>query len=117
MLLGIPGDNTYSNYQEATRSLWRATLSPPPPMRYKNPGPGGGPLGTGKIVMRRICFALAGFATLLASPAALAADADVLSQFGMHGRQAIDCNAPHSQNNPHSSTASRHRAMSRAPCG
>jgi phage portal protein BeeE len=23
MLLGIPGDNTYSNYQEATRSFWR----------------------------------------------------------------------------------------------
>src|SRR4029453_3846873 len=34
MLLGIPGDNTYSNYQEATRSLWRQTpppLPPPPP--------------------------------------------------------------------------------------
>jgi len=26
MLLGIPGDNTYSNYQEATRSLWRQTV-------------------------------------------------------------------------------------------
>jgi hypothetical protein len=28
MLLGIPGDNTYSNYQEATRSLWRQTVLP-----------------------------------------------------------------------------------------
>ena len=51
--------------------------------------------------MRRICFALAGLATLLASPAALAADADVLRQFGMQGRQAIDCSRPHSQDNPH----------------
>ena len=24
MLLGIPGDNTYSNYQEANRAFWRA---------------------------------------------------------------------------------------------
>jgi HK97 family phage portal protein len=28
MLLGIPGDNTYSNYQEAQRSLWRQTVLP-----------------------------------------------------------------------------------------
>lgn len=28
MLLGIPGDNTYSNYQEATRSFWRQTVVP-----------------------------------------------------------------------------------------
>jgi HK97 family phage portal protein len=28
MLLGIPGDNTYANYQEATRSLWRQTVLP-----------------------------------------------------------------------------------------
>ncbi|RMF10093.1 MAG: phage portal protein [Alphaproteobacteria bacterium] len=28
MLLSIPGDNTYSNYQEANRSLWRLTLLP-----------------------------------------------------------------------------------------
>jgi len=26
MLLAIPGDNTYSNYQEATRSFWRQTV-------------------------------------------------------------------------------------------
>jgi phage portal protein BeeE len=25
-LLAIPGDNTYSNYQEATRTLWRQVL-------------------------------------------------------------------------------------------
>lgn len=28
MLLGIPGDNTYSNYQEAQRALWRETVIP-----------------------------------------------------------------------------------------
>ena len=28
MLLGIPGDNTYSNYAEANRSFWRATVLP-----------------------------------------------------------------------------------------
>ncbi len=28
MLLGIPGDNTYANYQEASRGLWRQTVLP-----------------------------------------------------------------------------------------
>ena len=28
MLLGLPGDNTYSNYREANRALWRLTLIP-----------------------------------------------------------------------------------------
>lgn len=28
MLLGIPGDNTYANYAEANRALWRLTLLP-----------------------------------------------------------------------------------------
>jgi HK97 family phage portal protein len=28
MLLGIPGDNTYANYAEANRALWRHTLVP-----------------------------------------------------------------------------------------
>jgi len=28
MLLGIPGDNTYANYQEANRTLWRSTVLP-----------------------------------------------------------------------------------------
>jgi HK97 family phage portal protein len=28
MLLGIPGDNTYANYQEANRVFWRATVLP-----------------------------------------------------------------------------------------
>jgi len=28
MLLGIPGDNTYSNYAEANRSFWRQTVLP-----------------------------------------------------------------------------------------
>ena len=26
VLLGIPGDNTYANYQEANRALWRQTV-------------------------------------------------------------------------------------------
>jgi HK97 family phage portal protein len=28
MMLGIPGDNTYANYAEANRSLWRQTILP-----------------------------------------------------------------------------------------
>ena len=28
MLLGIPGDNTYSNYREANLSFWRQTVLP-----------------------------------------------------------------------------------------
>lgn len=28
MLLGIPGDNTYSNYSEANRTFWRQTVLP-----------------------------------------------------------------------------------------
>lgn len=28
MLLGIPGDNTYANFQEANRTLWRQTVLP-----------------------------------------------------------------------------------------
>src|SRR5262249_19647372 len=28
MLLGIPGDNTYSNYQEANKVFWRGTVLP-----------------------------------------------------------------------------------------
>lgn len=28
MVMSIPGDNTYSNYQEANRALWRSTLLP-----------------------------------------------------------------------------------------
>jgi len=28
MLLGIPGDNTYSNYREANVAFWRATVIP-----------------------------------------------------------------------------------------
>jgi phage portal protein BeeE len=28
MLLGIPGDNTFSNYQEAHRAFWRNTVIP-----------------------------------------------------------------------------------------
>ena len=28
MLLGLPGDNTYANYSEANRALWRLTIVP-----------------------------------------------------------------------------------------
>jgi phage portal protein BeeE len=28
MLLGLPGDNSYANYREANRSLWRLTILP-----------------------------------------------------------------------------------------
>ena len=28
MLLGIPGDNTFANYQEANRVFWRQTVLP-----------------------------------------------------------------------------------------
>ena len=28
MLLGLPGDNTYANYKEANRALWRLTVLP-----------------------------------------------------------------------------------------
>src|SRR5690606_23645469 len=28
MLLGLPGDNTYANYREANRALWRLTVLP-----------------------------------------------------------------------------------------
>ena len=28
MLLGIPGDNTFSNYQEANKTFWRQTVIP-----------------------------------------------------------------------------------------
>ncbi len=28
MLLGLPGDNTYANYREANRALWRLTILP-----------------------------------------------------------------------------------------
>jgi len=28
MLLGLPGDNTYANYKEANKALWRQTILP-----------------------------------------------------------------------------------------
>jgi hypothetical protein len=51
--------------------------------------------------MRHVRFAVFGMVALFACPAAQAADADVLRQFGMQGRQAIDCSRPYSQENPH----------------
>ena len=35
------------------------------------------------------------------TPGAAASDADILRKFGMLGRLAVDCNAPHSKTNPH----------------
>jgi hypothetical protein len=39
--------------------------------------------------------------TFIASTPAGATDVDALRQFGLLGRQAIDCNAPYSASNPH----------------
>jgi len=50
--------------------------------------------------MRSVSLALLSLLGLPISPA-VASDADVLRQFGMLGRIAVDCNAPHSQANPH----------------
>jgi hypothetical protein len=50
--------------------------------------------------MRFIGLALLALVGLL-GPAAAASDADVLRQFGIVGRIAIDCNAPYSASNPH----------------
>jgi len=51
--------------------------------------------------MHRITFTLVALLTLLGAAPANAADADVLKQFGMLGRLAIDCTAPYSSQNPH----------------
>ena len=61
----------------------------------------GRPAARGKMVMRNVSFAVLATAALLASPAAHAADADVLRKFGMQGRVALNCSAPYSQSNPH----------------
>ena len=53
------------------------------------------------MVMRNVSFAVLATDALLASPAAHAADADVLRKFGMQGRVALNCSAPYSQRNPH----------------
>ena len=50
--------------------------------------------------MRSFSLALLGLLGLLGSPAA-ASDADVLREFGMLGRIAVDCSAPHSSSNPY----------------
>ena len=51
--------------------------------------------------MRSLSLALLAFLGLVGSSAIAASDADILRQFGMLGRIAVDCNAPHSQSNPH----------------
>ena len=50
--------------------------------------------------MRSLSLALLSLLGLPISPAT-ASDADVLRQFGMLGRIAVDCKVPHSQANPH----------------
>ena len=52
--------------------------------------------------MRSFSLALLALLVLLGiAPADAASDRDVLKQFGMLGRIAVNCNAPHSSNNPH----------------
>ena len=51
--------------------------------------------------MRSFSLALLALLGLPIGPATAASDADVLRQFGMLGRIAVDCNAPYSQANPH----------------
>jgi len=51
--------------------------------------------------MRSVSLALLVLLTLSSSPTTAASDADVLRQFGMLGRIAVNCSAPHSSSNPH----------------
>jgi len=51
--------------------------------------------------MRSFNLALVTLCCTLLCDQAAAADADVLRQFGMLGRLAVDCKAPHSRTNPH----------------
>ena len=51
--------------------------------------------------MRSFSLALVVLCCMLLGSQAAASDADVLRQFGMLGRIAVDCNAPHSRDNPH----------------
>ena len=51
--------------------------------------------------MRFTSLVLLGFITLLGSAPADASDRDVLRQFGMYGKLAVDCAAPASSKNPH----------------
>ena len=95
--MGIPGDPQ----RLGPPPRHQHNLEPPGPDALQTLRGPGWPVGTGEFAMRRIRLALAGLATLLASPAALAADADVLRQFGMQGRVALNCGAPYSQSNPH----------------
>lgn len=48
-------------------------------------------------------FRLAVFASALfwLGPAYATSDVDMLKEFGMYGRVAVDCSAPYSSNNPH----------------
>ena len=51
--------------------------------------------------MRIASLVSLGFITLLGSAPADASDRDVLRQFGMYGKLAVDCAAPASSKNPH----------------
>jgi len=52
MLLGIPGDNTYSNYQEANRTFWRQTVLPLVARMAKAFSAWLGPAYSGKLQLR-----------------------------------------------------------------
>ncbi len=52
MLLGIPGDNTYSNYQEANRTFWRQTVLPLVARMSKSFSAWLGPSYGGKLQLR-----------------------------------------------------------------
>ena len=51
--------------------------------------------------MRPVSLALVALSALFGIAPAAASDADVLRKFGMLGRLAVDCTAPHSTKNPH----------------
>ncbi len=68
MMLGIPGDNTYANYQEANRAFWLQTVLP---------------------LVRRLGEALAGWLAADADPAIrIAYDADALDALS-HDRERL----------------------------
>ena len=52
MLLGVPGDNTYSNFQEASRSFWRQSIVPLVKRTGKAFGGWLGPAFSGELDLR-----------------------------------------------------------------
>jgi HK97 family phage portal protein len=58
MLLGIPGDNTYSNYQEATRTFWRSTVLSTPSRPSPMVATGGAIVDGHSVTLRLHCLLL-----------------------------------------------------------